>query len=154
VRGISWLGPEPVSFSRRTLLHGVSKYLVVLIHLPSIYRCFTSCSMFLWYWVPSEHRCPIGPLSLGTVIISDWLHCQCVVILLPCVYLVAWKLEKCVSVWVLHYLTSICESSALFIRLGKFLVVQNDICFTTVLRGKNIKIFMAVIVYNILKFFE
>ena len=25
MRGISWLAPEPVSFSRRTLLHGVSK---------------------------------------------------------------------------------------------------------------------------------
>ena len=25
-RGISWLAAEPVSFSRRTLLHGVSKY--------------------------------------------------------------------------------------------------------------------------------
>jgi hypothetical protein len=26
MRGISWLATEPVSFSRRTLLHGVSKY--------------------------------------------------------------------------------------------------------------------------------
>jgi len=26
MRGISWLAAEPVSFSRRTLLHGVSKY--------------------------------------------------------------------------------------------------------------------------------
>jgi hypothetical protein len=26
IRGISWLAAEPVSFSRRTLLHGVSKY--------------------------------------------------------------------------------------------------------------------------------
>jgi hypothetical protein len=26
MRGISWLDAEPVSFSRRTLLHGVSKY--------------------------------------------------------------------------------------------------------------------------------
>ena len=25
IRGISWLAVEPVSFSRRTLLHGVSK---------------------------------------------------------------------------------------------------------------------------------
>jgi hypothetical protein len=25
MRGISWLAAEPVSFSRRTLLHGVSK---------------------------------------------------------------------------------------------------------------------------------
>jgi hypothetical protein len=27
MRGISWLAAEPVSFSRRTLLHGVSKYM-------------------------------------------------------------------------------------------------------------------------------
>ena len=26
-RGISWLAAEPVSFSRRTLFHGVSKYI-------------------------------------------------------------------------------------------------------------------------------
>ena len=29
MRGISWLAAEPVSFSRRTLLHGVSKYLII-----------------------------------------------------------------------------------------------------------------------------
>ena len=28
MRGISWLAAEPVSFSRRTLLHGVSKYVI------------------------------------------------------------------------------------------------------------------------------
>ena len=32
VRGISWLAAEPISFSRRTLLHGVSKYYFKLIN--------------------------------------------------------------------------------------------------------------------------
>ena len=31
MRGISWLAAEPVSFSRRTLLHGVSKYIGCIV---------------------------------------------------------------------------------------------------------------------------
>jgi hypothetical protein len=33
MRGISWLAAKPVSFSRRTLLHGVSKYVEGLRHI-------------------------------------------------------------------------------------------------------------------------
>jgi len=33
VRAISWLAAEPVSFSRRTLLHGVSKYIRIYIYV-------------------------------------------------------------------------------------------------------------------------
>jgi hypothetical protein len=33
MRGISWLAADPVSFSRRTLLHGVSKYLITYRYL-------------------------------------------------------------------------------------------------------------------------
>ena len=31
--GISWLAAEPVSFSRRTVLHGVSKYINEIVNI-------------------------------------------------------------------------------------------------------------------------
>jgi len=34
MRGISWLSAEPVSFSRRTLLHGVSKQYLAQTNMP------------------------------------------------------------------------------------------------------------------------
>jgi len=40
MRGISWLAAEPVSFSRRTLLHGVSKTHVAMLQFTiQIYTC-------------------------------------------------------------------------------------------------------------------
>ena len=49
MRGISWLAAEPVSFSRRTLLHGVSKWVT---HSPehSVFICnFTTAHLTLFY---------------------------------------------------------------------------------------------------------
>ena len=40
MRGISWLAAKPVSFSRRTLLHGVSKYSECCISLNSLFGYF------------------------------------------------------------------------------------------------------------------
>ena len=40
MRGISWLASEPVSFSRRTLLHGVSKHYIwsrMILKLDNVY---------------------------------------------------------------------------------------------------------------------
>ena len=51
MRGISWLAAEPVSFSKRTLLHGLGKY-VVLCQFQNrgcltwnVYRCTTYASL-------------------------------------------------------------------------------------------------------------
>jgi hypothetical protein len=42
MRGISWLAAEPVSFSRRTLLHGVSKYMTNKVIVEKTNVCFYS----------------------------------------------------------------------------------------------------------------
>ena len=38
MRWISWLAAKPVSFSRRTLLHGVSMYIHIYIYIHSIHK--------------------------------------------------------------------------------------------------------------------
>ena len=43
VRGISWLAAEPVSFSRRTLLHGVSKIELLPVIQSVILSCVIVC---------------------------------------------------------------------------------------------------------------
>ena len=42
MRGISWLAPKPVSFSRRTLLHGVVIITIIII------LCLVVCIRFFW----------------------------------------------------------------------------------------------------------
>ena len=52
MRGISWLAAEPVSFSRRTLLHGVSKCLICCVNWWDIYVVYTLniCTLVLHYY--------------------------------------------------------------------------------------------------------
>ena len=45
MRGISWLAAEPVSFSRRTLLHGVSKLEVSATYRSLVQRSPTDCGV-------------------------------------------------------------------------------------------------------------
>ena len=45
MRGISWLAAKPVSFSKRTLLHAVSKWLILSVPMDSLYF-FTSNEQF------------------------------------------------------------------------------------------------------------
>ena len=47
MRGISWLAAEPVSFSRRTLLHGVSKWFFPLP--PDIWLCKEFKQLYFWH---------------------------------------------------------------------------------------------------------
>ena len=55
MRGISWLAAEPVSFSRRTLLHGVSKFF-----LDSFISTLSP------YWTISTCMLSVLPLSIET----------------------------------------------------------------------------------------
>jgi hypothetical protein len=62
MRGISWLAAEPVSFSRRTLLHGVSKYYTV----PFIFK-------LLLFNLKSHHtRCGPHALRSLTCLLGAW----------------------------------------------------------------------------------
>jgi len=52
MRRISWAAAEPVSFSRRTLLHGVSKYAPIIKRNNCIYATLGTCHsvwMTVWY---------------------------------------------------------------------------------------------------------
>ena len=46
MRGISWLAAEPVSFSRRTLLHGLSKYIGLQVKYPLFLLDFNEICTF------------------------------------------------------------------------------------------------------------
>ena len=58
MRGISWLAAKPVSCSRRTLLHGVSKYFQTKI----LWRvlCIPSQSWFISFW-QLKYTTPVAP---------------------------------------------------------------------------------------------
>ena len=63
--GISWLAAEPVSFSRRTLLHGVSKYKISLHLTPDAgnqrYVIVAADSVIKWH-TEFPFSCDSGPV--------------------------------------------------------------------------------------------